>query len=394
MENGISRRRLITNSLILGCSAAASPFITPITLAAVPGDRRLVVIVLRGAMDGLDVVQPYGDTQLANWRKTLKFGEAAGSHDLDGFYALHPALSDLMPLWNAGEMGFAHAVSTPYRNKRSHFDGQDFLENGGMARDGSLTQSEDGWLNRMLTQIPGTHATTAFSVGRQQMLLLAGDVETSNWSPDSNLDLSPTAQSLLTQLYAQDPLFHKSAEVAFALSSKMDSEMNPNRAAKALALANFAAERLNEETRIAAFSIGGWDTHKNQKRALPNALKELSTAILALKSRLGQNWDNTTVLAMTEFGRTVRENGTGGTDHGTGGAMLMAGGAVKGGKVHGIWPGLGELDLYENRDLEPTADVRSYAAWTLRDMFGVERSALEGLIFPSLDMGVDPRIIR
>lgn len=394
MEYGISRRKLIQNSLILGCSAAASPLITPVTFAATPGDKRLVVIVLRGAMDGLDVVQPYGDRHLAGYRKTLKIGEAAGAYDLDGFYALHPALRDLMPLWNNGEMGFAHAVSTPYRNKRSHFDGQDFLENGGVASDGSLTDARDGWLNRLLSTIPSTTSETAFSVGRQRMLLLSGQAEASSWSPDSDLDLSPTAQALLNQIYAQDPLFHAAALEAEAISAKVDNVMNPRKAAKAEALANFAADRLNEETRIATFSIGGWDTHNNQKSNLPKALDELSTAILTLKDRLGENWDNTAVLAITEFGRTVRENGTGGTDHGTGGAMLMAGGAVKGGKVHGVWPGLDELDLYENRDLEPTADVRTYAAWTIRDLFATDRSALEGLIFPGLDMGTNPRIIR
>ncbi len=394
MENGISRRKLITNSLILGCSAAASPLITPVTLASTPFDARLVVIVLRGAMDGLDVVQPYGDRQLKGLRKTIKAGEAAGAYDLDGFFAMHAALGDLVPLWKAGELGFAHAVSTPYRNKRSHFDGQDFLENGGSASSGDLTSAEDGWLNRMLTQMPGANVTTAFSVGRQRLLLLEGDVATSSWSPDSDMDLSPTAQALLNQLYAKDPLFSESAQVAVDLSAKMDGTMNARQAAKASALAGFAADRLNEDTRIAAFSIGGWDTHRNQNGALPNALEELSSAILTLKERLGRNWDQTTVLAMTEFGRTVRENGSGGTDHGTGGAMLMAGGAVKGGKVHGQWPGLGELDLYQDRDLEPTADVRSYAAWALRDLFAVNRSALEGLVFPGLDMGSDPRIIR
>ena len=394
MENGISRRKLITNSLILGCSAAASPLITPVTLASTPFDARLVVIVLRGAMDGLDVVQPYGDRQLKGLRKSIKAGEAAGAYDLDGFYSMHSALGDLVPLWKAGELGFAHAVSTPYRNKRSHFDGQDFLENGGSASSGGLTSAGDGWLNRMLTLMPGSNVTTAFSVGRQRLLMLEGAADTSSWSPDSDMDLSPTAQTLLNQLYAKDPLFHESAQVAIDLSAKMDGSMNARQAAKAEALAGFAADRLNEDTRIAAFSIGGWDTHRNQTGTLPNALKELSAAILTLKKRLGRNWDQTTVLAMTEFGRTVRENGSGGTDHGTGGAMLMAGGAVKGGKVHGEWPGLGELDLYQDRDLEPTADVRSYAAWALRDLFAVDRSALEGLVFPGLDMGSDPRIIR
>ncbi len=294
MENMISRRKLIKNSLIIGCSAAASPLITPVTLASIPFDARLVVIVLRGAMDGLDVVQPYGDRHLEGYRKQIKVGEAAGAYDLDGFYAMHAALGDLVPLWEAGELGFAHAVSTPYRDKRSHFDGQDFLENGGSASNGNLTPAGDGWLNRLLTLMPGSTVTTAFSVGRQRLLMLEGDADTSSWSPDSDMDLSPTAQALLKQLYANDPLFQSSAQVAIDLSAKMDGAMNPRQAAKASALAGYAADRLNEDTRIAAFSIGGWDTHNNQTRALPNALRELSAAILTLKKRLGRNWDQTT----------------------------------------------------------------------------------------------------
>ncbi|HHG90151.1 MAG TPA: twin-arginine translocation pathway signal, partial [Devosia sp.] len=187
MQNPFTRRKLLCNSLALGCSAAASPLLTPVTLAAAPTDNRLVVIVLRGAMDGLDVVQPYGDPMLGKLRSTLKFGQAAGAYDLDGFFALHPALGDLLPLWNAGELAFAHAVSTPYRDKRSHFDGQDFLENGGRSSDGSLTPARDGWLNRMLSLIPGTSAQTAFSVGRQRLLLLGGREPTSSWSPDADL---------------------------------------------------------------------------------------------------------------------------------------------------------------------------------------------------------------
>jgi len=394
MEFNITRRKLLRNSLVLGCSAAASPLITPVTFAAMPSDNRLVVIVLRGAMDGLDAVQPYGDRNLSGLRKTLSRGEAGGASDLDGFYALHPELAELMPLWDAGELGFAHAVSTPYRNKRSHFDGQDFLENGGSAPNGDLTEARDGWLNRLLTLIPGAAAETAFSVGRQRMLLLQGAMEVSSWSPDSDLNLSSEARATVEGLYAADDPFRLSAQEAFILSEKVNGAMNPGQAAKAASLAGFAADRLNEATRIAAFSIGGWDTHRNQKTTLARPLRELSSAILTLKERLGANWDKTAVIAMTEFGRTVRENGTGGTDHGTGGAMFMAGGAVKGGKVHGEWPGLGDRDLYQNRDLNPTADVRRYAAWAIRDLFGIQRSALEGLIFPELDMGANPSITR
>ncbi len=389
----ITRRKLLNNSLILGCSAAASPFITPISLLAAPTDNRFVVIVLRGGMDGLDVVQPIGDKNFSSLRNKIKTGEAAGAHDLDGFFALHSALGDLMPLYKANQLAFAHALSTPYRDKRSHFDGQDFLENGGFATNGGLTKQRDGWLNRLLSFIPNSSISTAFSVGRQRLMILDGKQQTSSWSPDSDLDLSPQAQILLKKLYENDKLFASSADIALDLSGKMDSSMGAGRAAKAKALAAFAADRLNEETRIAAFSIGGWDTHRNQSATLPRALKELSAAILTLKNRLGANWDRTAILAMTEFGRTVRENGSAGTDHGTGGAMLMAGGAVAGGKIYGEWPGLATSDLYENRDLNPTSDVRSYAASAIADLFSIKKSTLETSIFPQLDMGEKKRII-
>lgn len=393
MSDRMTRRELIKKTAILGCSAAASPLFTPITLASAPTEHRLVVIILRGAMDGLDIVQPYGDPALVGLRNSLKFGEAADAHDLDGFFSLHSGLGELMPLWNAGQLGFVHAVSTPYRDKRSHFDGQDFLENGGSSRDGDLTTVRDGWLNRALSLMPGVSSTTAFSVGRNRMLLLQGDAPTAAWSPDSDLDLSPRSQLLLRNLYQNDPLFSKSVEVAFELSDKMDNPMNPTRAARARALAQFSADRLNEDTRIAAFSIGGWDTHNNQSRTLRPALRELTDAIMTLKRSLGRNWERTAVLTLTEFGRTVRENGSNGTDHGTGGVMLMTGGAVRGGKVFGRWPGLGEGNLYEDRDLMPVRDVRAYVAWILRDLLNLESSAMQSLVFPGLDMGDKPSIL-
>ncbi|MCF6273576.1 MAG: DUF1501 domain-containing protein [Rhodobacteraceae bacterium] len=387
----LSRRKFMINSTLLGCSAAASPLLTPLTLAAAPGDNRLVVIVLRGAMDGLDVVRPYGDPDFARQRPSLGAGEGAG--DLDGFFSLNEALADLMPLWRARELGFVQAVSTPYRDKRSHFDGQDLLESGSNARDGAPQTGKTGWLNRALALMPGAQAETAFSVGQSRMLLLDGPQPYAAWSPGSDLAMSAQTELLLARIYADDPLFASSAEMAMELSGKTDDMAGGGRRGAAKALASFAAARLNEETRIASFSIGGWDTHNGQRRNLVRALKELSEAILELKSGLGSHWQRTTVLAITEFGRTVAENGTAGTDHGTGGLMVMAGGAINGGKVFGQWPGLGELDLYQNRDLEPTADVRRYLGWALRDLFDLEASALGSSVFPGLDMGHNAGII-
>lgn len=387
----LTRRNFLIKTSLLGCSAAASPLFTPLTLAAAPGDNRLVVIILRGAMDGLDVVRPLGDPDFARHRPLLS--TSIGAQDLDGFFALNDGLADLMPLWQAKELAFVQAVSTPYRDKRSHFDGQDLLETGGNDRNGGPKSGQTGWLNRALALLPDAHQNTAFSVGAARMQLLDGEMPYSAWNPGADLSLSPQAEALLQRIYADDPLFADSSQMALSLSEQQGAMAARPRVNSAKMLASFAAARLSEETRIASFSISGWDTHNNQARNLGRALGQLSEAILALKSGLGGNWQRTTVLAITEFGRTVAENGTGGTDHGTGGSMIMAGGALNGGRVFGRWPGLSELDLYQNRDLEPTDDVRRYLGWALRDLYGMEASALGSSVFPGLDMGENVGII-
>ncbi len=389
-----SRRRFLGGTAALGCSAAASPLMTPVTLAQAPGDNRLVVIVLRGAMDGLDVIQPVGDPMLARHRTNLSRGEAGGALPLDDFFMAHPALADLAPLWAAGELAAAHAVSTPYRDERSHFDGQDLLESGGDSPDGGMTPGRDGWLNRMLGLMPGTSRRTALAVGHDDLLLLSGDQPHAAWSPEAQMDLTPQARLLLDAVWRADPLFADAADLALELAEETGgAQMTARQAGRAKALAGFAAEQLRGESRIAAFSINGWDTHAYQIGALPRALKELSTAILTLKAGLGPDWDRTAVLCLTEFGRTVRENGAKGTDHGTGGAAIFAGGALRGGRVHADWPGLAPADLYRDRDLMPTRDVRAYAAWAMHGLYGLRRSDLESVVFPGLEMGADPRLL-
>ena len=396
-----NRRAFLARSAAFGCSLAAAPLMTPVALAAAPGDKRLVVIILRGAMDGLDVVRPVGEAAYGALRPTLASGEAP--LELDGFFALHPALGKLHPLWRAGELGFAHAVSTPYRDKRSHFDGQDILESG-------VAGGRDGWLNRALGQMPGSSLRSGFAIGRGELLILAGDAPVSRWAPDAALALTPQSQALLSRMYRDAPLFSASRAEAIALTGALEGggvvggfeEMqqammatirSSNRRQGTAKIARFAAEQLLGETRIASFSINGWDTHAGQRGGLSRALAELQSAILALKQELGSVWQDTAVLAMTEFGRTARENGTKGTDHGTGAALLMAGGAIAGGKVHGDWPGLGELDLYQGRDLMPTQDIRAYAGAALSGLFGLNAGTLENSVFPGLDMGAMPQII-
>jgi uncharacterized protein (DUF1501 family) len=159
-------------------------------------------------------------------------------------------------------------------------------------------------------------------------------------------------------------------------------------------IAGFVAERLRGPARIAAFSLTGWDTHKGQTNTIKRPLAQLQAAVLRIRDGVGPEiWGKTVVLAMTEFGRTVQQNGSGGTDHGTGGAMLVAGGAAKGGQVLGRWPGLGEADLYDRRDLMPTSDVRDWTAQALQGLFGLDRALLEGTVFPGLKMEAAPGLI-
>lgn len=386
----LSRRTLLRTSLASACSVAAHPLVSPVVFAATPGDQRLVVIVLRGAMDGLGVIQPYGDPLYAAMRPSLGRTPDRGLYDLDGYFGLHAGLGRLMPLWQKGELAVVHAVSTPYRSKRSHFDGQDFLENGGNSVDGEMTDDRDGWLNRALGFIPNTHSRTAMAVGQDHMILLDGNQPAGSWSPATELTLADDERRLLRMIYADDPLFAKTFDDAAQIS---EGAGEGDRRETHKNIAEFTARQLNGESRIAAFSINGWDTHRHQEGVLKRSLKQLTDSILALREGLGRYWGKTTVIAVTEFGRTARENGTLGTDHGTAGAMILAGGTLKGGRVMGRWPGIGESDLYENRDLLPTEDLRRYCGWLLAQQYGISVSDIERTVFPGVDMGSDPGIL-
>jgi uncharacterized protein (DUF1501 family) len=394
---------------LIGCSLAASPLVTPVSFASLPGDGRLVVIVLRGAMDGLAAVAPYGDPDYARWRGAPDLG-GQGAVDLDGFYAMHSALRPLLPLWQAGDLGFIHAVSTPYRDKRSHFDGQDLLE-AGMA-DLSGGRGQSGWLNRMLLDLPHGRAETAYAIGNDALALLNGEAPVRRWSPGVDLTMSPQALRLAQLVMAEDPDIARALDIAFDLAGSdgdpvvfegasddmMQMMLQDGNAARRgggpQGLARFAAQRLMQEARVASFSITGWDTHAKQERLLTKRLKTLSQVILELQQGLSPTvWAQTAIVAVTEFGRTVQINGTKGTDHGTGGAMVLAGGAIRGGRVMADWPGLAEADLYQRRDLMPTADLRAYLGWIIRGLFNLNADQITGRVFPGLDLGVDPKLL-
>lgn len=375
----ISRR----NFLVTACCAAAVPAFSPVSFAAIPGENRFVTIVLRGAMDGLDLVQPYGDPAFAGFRPTLALTPDTGLIDLDGHFGLNPAAQPLMPLWQAKELAFVHAVSTPYRDQRSHFDGQDMLESGAE----HVHEERTGWLNRALSSIPRSADRKAIDINTSMELILSGPNEADVWASTSNMTMGADEIGFFKRLYANDPEFNQ--VLAEALRTDMSAEQlfqDEKRGQGIRDVAKLAGGLLKEDYRIASFSVDGWDTHAGQKGQFARTVKDLTIALTTLKDAVGPDvWKKTVVVAMTEFGRTARENGTGGTDHGTGGVAVLAGGGIDGGRVLGNWPGLGDGKLLDDRDLMPTGDVRELAAAMLYRQFDVSSEALTNTIFPGLN---------
>lgn len=357
-------------------------------------DRRLILVILRGALDGLAAVVPHGDRDYATARGGLAFappGDDEGVIDLDGFYGLNPALAPLHALYNRREMAIIHAVATPYRD-RSHFDAQNLLENGTTMPGGTV-----GWLNRAL-QILKADGNSAIALNQQVPLILQGMLETATWSPKGR-DIDPNGDYLakVARLYQQDPLLGAAfaqamqTEAMAGQSLSADDRMAASKAKgtdQLFAAAKAAATFLAADTgpRIAVLEASGWDTHARQGTVngqLFNRLAELAHALAVFPTSLGETWKKTVVLVVTEFGRTVAENGTGGTDHGTGGVALVLGGAIEGGRVLGQWPGLAPAKLYQNRDLMPTSDLRSLFKTVLVDQLKVPTAPLEAQIFPN-----------
>lgn len=375
----LSRRTFLAT----GCCLAAAPLVTSATFAAMPGEKRLVTIMLRGAMDGLFLLQPYADPNLRTLRPSLAFMPGDSLIDLDGHYGLNAMVADLLPLWQSGELAFVQSVSTPYRDGRSHFDGQDMLESGGAF----VNNEKTGWLNRALDSIPKSGKRLAVDVSRSSELILSGPNDVDVWSPSSNLRGKEDEIAAITALYKPDQAFSAAFAEAMNADSAVDAIYGDERSpTEAIEVATFAAAMLNREYRIANFSISGWDTHADQQRAFRRPAKELVSAVLTLKRELGpKNWANTAVLVMTEFGRAVRQNGSLGTDHGTGGLAMIIGGDVKGGRVIGNWSGLKDEDLLDGRDLAPSGDIRELAAAMLYRQFSVAPGDLNNKIFPGLD---------
>lgn len=382
--------RLSRRSALLGLGSAVSLSsfggAASVAFAAAPTDQRFVVVILRGALDGLSAVVPYGDPAIASLRAELipaASGQPDGMLDLGGFYGLNPALANLHTMYRSGELLIVHAVAGPYR-VRSHFEAQDCLESG------SDHRMTSGWLNRAVLTLPAAAARPdgeAVSVGVATPLLLRGPARVAGWAPHGFVAPAPDFYAQVARMTASDPLLGPAVrqgirERGFAESTLAAAMPAANRFAFP-ALARAAGELLAqpEGPRIAALEIDGWDTHAAQMPRLHDVLGRLDAGLAALKDGLGAAWHRTAVLCMTEFGRTVRINGTRGTDHGTGTVAFVLGGAIAGGRVVADWPGLGPGRLLDDRDLQPTTDLRAVAKGLLARHLGLSAPALE-TVFP------------
>lgn len=390
--NAITRRRFLEGAGTL----AGVGFLPRLSLAGPDTLGRLVLVILRGGMDGLAAVPPYGDPTYERSRPRVALeepGTAGGILKLDGTFGLHPGLERLHGLYQAGEVVVVHAMATPYR-ERSHFDGQDILENGT-----DTPHARSGWLNRALDTLstrdrPETSAH-GMALAQSVPMVLRGDAPVESWAPSPLPEVDADTLRRLAELYADEPFFAMRLQSALATDDMADRAMGGGRRrgrgrgrGQFASLARPAASflRAPDGPRVAVMEFGGWDTHANQgarQGRLANQLTALDAGIEALRQGLGPVWSETAVIVVSEFGRTVAENGTGGTDHGTAGVGFLIGGAVLGGRILCDWPGIHKSALYEGRDLMPTLDARSLFKAVLRDHLGVPIGPLERDVFPN-----------
>ncbi|PBB38169.1 DUF1501 domain-containing protein [Mesorhizobium sp. WSM3868] len=396
-----SRRAL----LMTGGALFAWAYLPRFARAADHLDPRLIVIILRGALDGLSTIGPLGDPDYAGLHGdiALSLSGANAALPLDSFFAINPAMPVFARLFKAGQAAAVHAAATGYR-ERSHFDGQDVLESG-LPGPGNATT---GWLNRAIASLPAGERVAklgGLAVGPSTPLVIRGAAPVLGWAPQALPTPSDALAERVLDLYNhRDPVLAAVLQKGLdadhmAMSDQLDDSTMKARGG----LANAAGMRQSAQgaaklmaaddgPRIAALAFDGWDTHVNEGGAtgrLANLLGGLDGAFEEFEKGLGERWKDTAIVAITEFGRTARVNGTVGTDHGTGTVVLLAGGAIKGGRVIADWPGLKPAQLYQGRDLAPTSDVRAVLKGLLAEQFGLSAAVLGDKVFPESG-GVKP----
>jgi uncharacterized protein (DUF1501 family) len=368
--------------------------------------KRLIVVFLRGGMDGLNVVVPYGDPNYYSIRPTIavsKPGTQNGAIDLNGFFGLNPGLTALMPLWQDKSLAFIHASGSPDPT-RSHFDAQDFMESGLPGEKFAST----GWLNRVVGLMPREHSPVqAISVGPLLPRIFAGPASVAtveNARGPSNLPVDRpqvakafesmySGDDVLSKAYAEGVAAHKTINSALTAPQQKEQVMAnrgapPPNASFGRQLANLFVS--DPTVQVAFIDFGGWDTHVgegNGKGQLANRLTPLGVGLADLADGLGSLYPDTSIVVMSEFGRTAHENGNGGTDHGHGNVMMLLGGGVAGGQVYGRFSSLANKDLHEARDLPITTDFRSALSGILNEQMHLPRTAISQ-VFP--DFKADP----
>ncbi|MFM9858870.1 DUF1501 domain-containing protein [Pseudoxanthobacter sp. M-2] len=387
-EGCAESRLLITRRAMLGVTAGLfSAAYLPRDAMAADGDARLLVVVLRGGTDGLSVVVPTGDRDYARLRGDIAIPTSA-TIKLDSDFGLHPAMKTFGKLFGRNEAAVVHATCVPLRN-RSHFDCQDNLENG---LPGVGAVNSTGWLNRLLSALPSGDPVVkrgAIQVG-EAPLILRGPAPVLGWSPTWFTPAGRDIRRPLLSVYEEvdRPLYSALTRGIEANNLALKADASDDADVSALRKGFRGAGHLLAEAngpRIAVLSVGNWDTHSGQggtEGFLADRLAELDEAIADFRKAVGSAWKKTVVICATEFGRTARVNGDGGTDHGVGTVALLAGGAVAGGKVYGDWPGLAPSKLFEDSDLRATTDLRAVFKGVLRGHLDVPAGMLDKSIFP------------
>lgn len=385
----LTRRGLLTGA---GCLAAACmmPNIR-VAFAAAPVEERFIFVILRGAMDGLAAIPPYGDRAYKSARGGIALPSSAYI-PLDNFFGAHKNLANFAKSFQQGEAAVIHAVSTPYR-ERSHFDAQNVLECGAATPHGA----RDGWLNRAISLYGRQSTTLGLAVGQTIPLAMQGNTQVGTWAPAQDGLPDDTLLIALEKMYQQDAMFHSALTQAVGVHDIADDAMGgmkgkfgkggaKNREAMRKTVTAVAKILSDPQgPRIATIEVGGWDTHAQQgleQGALANNFAGLDEGFKTLKEGLGRHWQKTVILVATEFGRTVAQNGTNGTDHGTGSCAFLLGGAVNGGRVYANWPGLDKTQQFEGRDLRPTLDLRQVAKAVLFDHLRLPPSEVDRRVFP------------
>ena len=382
----MNRRELIK---MLGMGLSVAPVSMGARLAfgndkQTQSNQKVVWVLLRGGMDSLQTVVPAFDRNIMNHRRPLTEAILDDLQPLDRGFGLHPDLTTLYDWYQKKELSPVVAVASPYRS-RSHFDGQDLLESGL-----TTTNYESGWLGRVLE----VTSQQGLAVAHSLPISLRGQGNVSTWFPSRFRVAEEDLYSQLFKLYESDEQLKNSLKQGLQTRAMAEGAMDGNKKAHFEALAKATGMLLRGENAPSAMMLemGGWDTHDNEVFRLGRQLKELDNGMAALKKELGSVWQNTLVVIATEFGRTVKVNGTMGTDHGTGTALFLAGGAVKGGQVLGEWPGLKTSELYEGRDLMPTSDVRSWIGSAMQQHWKMSDQAMTS-VFPDLTLNQAKQLV-